>query len=393
MTDFVRDAAERLQREVYELADAQLRRTIAAEGARRLGELVRNNPDARRHYVRFMHDSAKLCQWSSAWEKEKNNGECGTMTDELPGDAASAGIAPSLHHSSFIVHHLPLFSYAMAALLMATALVAARLWGPTGGPQPAALRSVASAAQVTVDAAPTIVLYRDGYVTYGNVAQVAGDAAPAIVGRITGMQDCRWGNPGAKARETEAVPRGRRYVLNGGLLEITYNTGAKVIVEGPAVYAADGCNWGTLLLGRLTARVGKRERPRVENGEAAQNHGGRPPWPAAFAVQTPTSMLLDNGDHEAEFGVEVDEAGTSYTHIFRGLVILNVPHCKTYTLGEGYCGWTRAGARHDGAFIFKAGQEPWSFALEIPKPKPTPVCSTKQATHEDPGANQRPGLN
>ena len=66
-----------------------------------------------------------------------------------------------------------------------------------------------------------------------------------------------------------------------------------------------------------------------------------------------------------------------------------MPNCKTYTLGDGYCGWTRAGPRHDGAFIFKAGKEPWSFALEIPKPKPTPVCSTKQATQEDAGANQR----
>ena len=101
------------------------------------------------------------------------------------------------------------------------------------------------------------------------------------------------------------------YVLNGGLLEITYNTGAKVIVEGPAVYAADGCNWD-FLLGRLTVAGRQERRPEWETARRPENHGGRPPWPAAFAVQTPTSMLLDNGDHEAEFGVEVDEAGTSY---------------------------------------------------------------------------------
>ena len=132
MTDFVLDAAEPLQRGGLRTGRAQLRRTIAAQVARRLGELVRNNPDARWHDVRFMHYSAKLCQWTSAWEKEKNPGECGTMTDVSPGDAASARVAPSLYHSLFIVHHLPLFSYAMAALPMATAPVAARLWGPTG---------------------------------------------------------------------------------------------------------------------------------------------------------------------------------------------------------------------------------------------------------------------
>ena len=54
---------------------------------------------------------------------------------------------------------------------------------------------MASAVQVTVEPAPTIVLYRYGYVTYGNVAQVAGEAAPAILGRITGMEHCRWGRP------------------------------------------------------------------------------------------------------------------------------------------------------------------------------------------------------
>ena len=166
-----------------------------------------------------------------------------------PG-AASAGMVPSIHHSSFILHHLPLFSYAIAALLMATALVAARLWGPAGGLKPTARHSPASAVQVT------------------------GDSAPAIVGRITGVKDCRWADPGAAAHDAEAVQRGRRYVLNGGLLEITYNTGAKVVIEGPAVYVADGGNWGTLLLGRLTARVGKKERPGAENGEAARSHGG-----------------------------------------------------------------------------------------------------------------------
>ena len=116
VTDFRWDDADPLQREVYELADALLHRTIIADRTRRLGELVRSNPDARRHYVRFMHDSAKLCQWSAAWEKDKND-ECGMMNDELSERVSIRHAAPPtdhssfiIHHSSFIIHHLSAFT-------------------------------------------------------------------------------------------------------------------------------------------------------------------------------------------------------------------------------------------------------------------------------------------
>ena len=52
-----------LRREVYELADALLSGSLAAEEAQRLERLVSSDPNALRHYVRFMHNSATLSQW------------------------------------------------------------------------------------------------------------------------------------------------------------------------------------------------------------------------------------------------------------------------------------------------------------------------------------------
>ena len=63
MTNHLSGHTDPKRREVYELADALLNRAITAEEADRLGKLVSDDVEARRHYVRFMHDSAALCQW------------------------------------------------------------------------------------------------------------------------------------------------------------------------------------------------------------------------------------------------------------------------------------------------------------------------------------------
>ena len=83
--------------------------------------------------------------------------------------------------------------------------------------------------------------------------ETAADSGPVIVGTITGMSNCRWADPRLAACVADPVPQGRKYPMASGLLEITYNTGAKVIIEGPAIYAADACNGGVLFFGKLTA--------------------------------------------------------------------------------------------------------------------------------------------
>ena len=47
------------------------------------------------------------------------------------------------------------------------------------------------------------------------------------------MADCRWADP-QDAPSAAVRPLGRKYELVSGLMEITYQSGAKVILKGPA---------------------------------------------------------------------------------------------------------------------------------------------------------------
>ena len=79
-----------------------------------------------------------------------------------------------------------------------------------------------------------------------------------IVGRITGMVDCNWDNPNVAPAQNAQVPLGQKYALASGLMEITYDTGAKVILQGPVTYKVDSAAGGYLAVGKLTARLEKK---------------------------------------------------------------------------------------------------------------------------------------
>ena len=78
---------------------------------------------------------------------------------------------------------------------------------------------------------------------------------PSVVGRITGMVDCKWARDGA--RFSACFLCGRRFALASGLMEITYDTGAKVILQGPVTYEVES-NGGYLAIGKLTGKLEKK---------------------------------------------------------------------------------------------------------------------------------------
>ena len=93
---------------------------------------------------------------------------------------------------------------------------------------------------------------------------------PPVVGRITGMVDCKWaegsgfrvqgsGVPISKSPNFQTskfpVALGDTFALASGLMEITYDSGAKVILQGPVTYEVESKAGGFLSLGKLTARV------------------------------------------------------------------------------------------------------------------------------------------
>ncbi len=318
MSDLPLRNADPKRREVYELADALLSGGATAEQNGRLTELVCNDAEARRHYLRFMHDSAALWQWGrDALGAEGPAGEAqglDTSVSSIPPIIIDPG--PVLRTPWFSLHPFvgsPLFCYAAATLITGAAILGGWLYKISheyplgGGPQPA-IAAVAPPGQ-----------------------------PPELVGRVTGMADCRWAGPQAAPPGTSAVALGQQYVLDAGLMEISYESGAKVILQGPCAYQVDSPSSGFLSLGRLTARVEKGAGGRGQGSEIGNqkseisNPQSLIPNPF-FSVRTPTATVTDLG---TEFGVEVDRSGATRSHVFQGEVELRVVYGLPSPSGRG----------------------------------------------------------
>jgi hypothetical protein len=134
-----------------------------------------------------------------------------------------------------------------------------------------------------------------------------------FVGRITGMVECQWAEKTTVPALGASVPLGRKYALASGLMEITYDTGAKVILQGPVTYKVESTNGGFMAVGRLAGKVAM-----------ATARG--------FAVRTPTATITDLG---TEFGVEVAKSGETTSHVFRGSVRVQVVAADGQVEGHG----------------------------------------------------------
>jgi hypothetical protein len=140
----------------------------------------------------------------------------------------------------------------------------------------------------------------------------------SVVGQITGMVDCKLAGTERVSRE---VSLNFSYQLVSGLMEITYNSGAKVILQGPVTYKVDSADGGYLSLGKLTARVEKKAEGGGRKAESSSLSTIHYPLSTAssplFSVRTPTAVFIDLG---TEFGVEVSKSGTSEVCVLKGTV-------------------------------------------------------------------------
>jgi len=279
--------------ELQELCWAQQVGELSPEAAPRLEELVLRGLDLCDYYISYIGLFAAI-EWSA------------TPHGPLPPNEHSAGVvtlvipkAPLPASHSFYDFFGETTQNAFAywtqgwplAYLVATVLFAASLLIGSRVP----LSRPVDVAQAPPS--PTAPVNR----TPGS--SQTSSAGP--VGKISGLADCQWSSDDAVAGQ-ETVCAGRRLRVEFGLLEITYNTGAKVILQGPAVFETDA-NGGFLAMGRLT---GKLEKTTVTSQPLS-------PIPGSFTIRTPTAVVTDLG---TEFGVEVDQQGHTTSQVFRGSV-------------------------------------------------------------------------
>jgi hypothetical protein len=215
---------------------------------------------------------------------------------------------------------------------------------------------------------------------------------PVFVARITGSVDCRWVDPRTAPPGFDRIAAGRKFDLASGLLEITYDTGAKVILEGPSTYEVESNHGGRLSLGRLTALVekkGERGQGRGERGQdiAANkqatigNHRSAsslasPPIPL-FSIRTPTAVITDLG---TEFGVEVDKSGAGKTRVYQGKVELRIgggaaKETRVVRLGENESARVEIGKDRVTRAVRETGRLP-TFVRRMPTRVPIKLFNT-----------------
>ncbi len=116
-----------------------------------------------------------------------------------------------------------------------------------------------------------------------------------IVATLTDSIDAEWEGKKAVPINGDVLSQGTMY-LASGLVEITFDYGAHVVIEGPAEFELESPDKMILLRGNLYATV--------------------PEYATGFMVQTPYSTILDLG---TEFGLKVDQNGETEVHMIKGL--------------------------------------------------------------------------
>jgi hypothetical protein len=117
------------------------------------------------------------------------------------------------------------------------------------------------------------------------------------VARITATRNSSWAESSKNLGFGSRLTPGERLDLVNGLVEITFNDGAVVVLEGPATFDVDSPGRAQLHEGRMSAVVPERA------------HG--------FEVATARMNVVDLG---TEFGLMAEREGTTEVHVFNGLV-------------------------------------------------------------------------
>jgi hypothetical protein len=160
---------------------------------------------------------------------------------------------------------------------------------------PLSRRAIVAALALAAGLFTTIMLLRTGTDEEENPEVAAAPAGSVAV--LIDTKNTVWQEGMALPKVAgSALPPGR-LKLRAGVVEIAFNSGGEVLLEGPAEFDLSGPDRGFLHRGKLTARV---------------THGAPP-----FRVGMPGVVVTDRG---GECGLLQDESGLAEIHVFAGEV-------------------------------------------------------------------------
>ena len=278
--------------------------------SRRLDALLAADEDARQFYAFYMSMHGEL-MWHfggvgpEAEEEAEGRPLRGPEHSAFLGGARDGGIGLIAQAGSWsCLAYLIVFAV-YGLLLFAAASI--RVAGPAG--------------PVDVAATPQPPVFASG-----------GQQRPRVVlvGRITSGHGCRcWVDQATTTSDARAVPLGRSICVVRGEMEITFDTGAKVVLRSPCKYRVISANSGFLMRGSVTVLVAKGSgaKHKGEKGWrlldpasaslAEPSRGSEATNPLCFIIRTPNAMLASQG---GEFTVGVNDEGRTAGLTLRGLV-------------------------------------------------------------------------
>ncbi len=242
----------RVTGELAELVDLFCEGDIAPEQASRLEALVAESEQSRHYLLDCFQVHCEL-----AWEFGRQRDD--SSQPAAPGKVPGAGNSRRTRRRT----------WALAA--MAVALLVAATLGLTA-------------------------IFRSGRPKTGSLA-------PSVA-RLEQVKDVRWCDDLAPAIDAP-LPAGSKLALEQGLLEVVFQSGARMILQGPAEVELQSPSAAVLLRGKLTAEVPAEAR--------------------GFAVHAPNATVVDLG---TRFGVAC-QAGQTDVEVFLGKVLLRLDDAQS----------------------------------------------------------------
>ena len=120
----------------------------------------------------------------------------------------------------------------------------------------------------------------------------------SVAATVTRLADCQWPIDAVPLQIGDQLDAGTRIAVKSGLIKLSFECGAEVVLQGPCDFLLESPMLGFLTSGKVTANVPRRA--------------------FSFAIRAPGIDVVDLG---TEFGLSVDGQGQAELHVFDGEVI------------------------------------------------------------------------
>ena len=330
--------------ELMRLASGQCDGTATEADCRRLDELL-VDPETLSGYLAVMEQHATFL-WRQRWRQGTG---LPPFSDESHSGEAPPRAVRGSRAGNAARHEQPAARGRFAAIVALDSLHAVARWLTRPTPASVLIAGILLASVLGIVAVTSL----DGGRREQADAYVSGRLPVAFV---AGIHEATWSDLEQRFRPWQGLRVGDTIELTAGLVELSFVSGAKLVLEGPARFEATARDGGLLHAGRLTAEV-------TSDGSNSPAEAG------LFTVSTPNALVTDLG---TEFGVAYAIAGETLVQVFEGRVELaagagaSATEQKPLRLAVGHA----AGVAADGRLAMRSPAALPRFVRSLPKPQP-----------------------